>query len=91
MIIKKHLIKIETVGDDILLFIAHLLRRVQQKHPDYLEVVEVNKSNRTILFMSSLYVGANVSRILMEQQSFWHDQKEKNIVKVERLPYKVDG
>jgi hypothetical protein len=27
-----------------------------------------------------------------EQQSFWHDQKEEeDIVKVERLPYKVDG
>jgi hypothetical protein len=93
MIIKKHLIKIETVdNDDLFSFMSSVLRRVQKKYPDYLKVVEVDESNQTILFMSSSYVGANVSRILMEEQQhfFWHDQKE-GIVKVERLPYKVDG
>jgi hypothetical protein len=93
MIIKKHLIKIETRdNDDLFLFLASLFRRVQKKHPDYLKVVEVDESNQTILFMTTPYVGVNISRILMEeeQQFFWHDQKE-GVVKVERLPYKVDG
>jgi hypothetical protein len=65
--IKKNLIKIETADNDLFLFIADLLKRVEEKRPDYLEVVEVDESNRTILFMSSSYVGANVSRILMDQ------------------------
>jgi hypothetical protein len=93
MIIKKHLIKIETRdNDDLFLFLSSLFRRVQKKHPDYLKVVEVDESNQTILFMTTPYVGVNISRILMEeeQQFFWHDQKE-GVVKVERLPYKVDG
>jgi hypothetical protein len=92
MLTKKYLIKIETADNDLFLFITGLLRRIQKKYPDHLEVVEVDDGYQTILFMSSLHVGANVSRILMEeQQSFWHDQKEEDIVKVERLPYKVDG
>jgi hypothetical protein len=89
--IKKDLIRIESLDNDLFLFIADLLKRTQKKHPDYLEVVEVDESHRTILFMSSSYVGANVSRIFMDEQHFfWHDQKE-GIVKVGRLPYKVDG
>jgi hypothetical protein len=87
--IKKDLIKIETVDSDLFLFITELLRRIEKKRPDYIEVVEVEESNRTILFISSSYVGANVSRILVEaQQFFWHEQRE-GIVKVERLPYKI--
>jgi hypothetical protein len=93
MIIKKHLIKIATADndEDLFLFLSSLLQRVQKKHPNHLEVVEVDESSKTILFMSSLYVGADLSRILMEQeqQYFRHDQKE-GFVKVERLPYKVD-
>ena len=89
VIIKKDLIKIETVDNDFFLFITDLLRRIEKRRPDYIEVVEVEESNQTILFISSSYVGANLSRILMEeQQFFWHDQKE-GIVKVERLLYKV--
>jgi hypothetical protein len=89
VIIKKDLIKIETVDSDFFLFITDLLRRIEKRRPDYIEVVEVEESIRTILFISSSYVGANLSRILMEeQQFFWHDQRE-GIVKVERLPYKV--
>jgi hypothetical protein len=89
VIIKKDLIKIETVDSDFFLFITDLLRRIEKRRPDYIEVVEVEESNRTILFISSSYIGANVSRILMEEpQFFWHDQRE-GIVKVERLPYKV--
>ena len=65
--IKKNLIKIETADNDLFLFIADLLKRVEEKRPDYLEVVKVDESNRTILFMSSSYVGANVSCILMDQ------------------------
>ena len=42
MIIKRHLLKIESADNDNLFpLIDNLLRRVQQKHPDYLEVVEV--------------------------------------------------
>jgi hypothetical protein len=49
----------------------------------------VDESHQTVLFMSSSYVGANVSRILMDQgQIFWHDQRE-GAVKVERLRYKA--
>jgi hypothetical protein len=89
MIIKKDLIKIESLDNDLFLFIADLLKRTQKKYPDYLEVVEVDESHQTILFMSSSYVGANVSRILMDQeQFFWHDQRE-DAVKVERLRYKA--
>jgi hypothetical protein len=89
VIVKKDLIKIETVDSDFFLFITDLLRRIEKRRPDYIEVVEVEESIRTILFISSSYVGANLSRILMEeQQFFWHDQRE-GIVKVERLPYKV--
>jgi arginyl-tRNA synthetase len=95
MIIKRHLLKIETAdNDNLFLLIDNLLRKVQQKHPDYLEVVEVDKSNKIILFISTSYIGANVLRILMEQkQQFpWHnDEEEEDSVKVERLPYKFDG
>ena len=93
MIIKRHLLKIETAdNDNLFLFIDNLLRRLQQKHPYYLEVVEVDKSNKIILFMSTSYIGANVLRILMEQkQQFpWHNDEEDS-VKMERLPYKFDG
>jgi hypothetical protein len=78
VIIKKDLIKIETADSDLFLFIIDLLRRIEKKRPDYIEVVEVEESNRTILFISSSYVGANVSRILMEeQQHFFGMNKEK--------------
>ncbi len=94
MIIKKHLIKIETADNDLFLFITGLLRRIEKKHSDHLEVVEVDNNYQTILFMSSSSVGANLSRVLMDEQQlqrpFWHDQKE-GLVKVERLPYKFDG
>ena len=90
MITKKHLIKIETADDHLFSFISSLLRKVQKKHPDYLEVVEVDKSHQTILFISSSYIGANVSHVVMQQQLFWRDQNE-GALKVERLPYKVDG
>ncbi len=92
MIIKKNLIRIETIDNDLFLFIADLLSRVQEKRPEYLEVVKVDRSNGIILFMSSSYFGANLSRILMgpEQQFSWHNEKE-GAVKMEKLPYKVDG
>jgi hypothetical protein len=88
---KNNLIKIETVDNDLFLFIADLLKRIQKKHPDHLEVVAMEKTNRIMLFISSSYVGANLSRILMEQQQFfWHEQRE-GAVKVEMLPYKILG
>jgi hypothetical protein len=88
MMINKDLIKIQTVNNDLFLFIADLLKRIEKKRPDHLELVEVDKSHQTILFISSSYVGANMSRILMDQQFFWHEQKE-GTVRVERLRYKA--
>jgi hypothetical protein len=89
MMINKDLIKIQTVNNDLFLFIADLLKRIEKKRPDHLELVEVDKSHQTILFISSSYVGANMSRILMEEQAvFWHEQKE-GAVRVERLRYKA--
>jgi hypothetical protein len=68
MIIKKHLIKIETADNDLFLFITSLLRRIEKKHSDHLEVVEVDNNYQTILFMSSSSVGANLSSVLMDEQ-----------------------
>lgn len=65
---KKDLIKIETVDNEVLLSIADLLKRIEKKHPDRLEVVKVDEGHRTILFMSSSYVAANISRILTEEK-----------------------
>lgn len=65
---KKDLIKIETVDNEVLLSIADLLKRIEKKHPDHLEVVKVDEGHRTILFMSSSYVAANISRILTEEK-----------------------
>jgi hypothetical protein len=83
--IKKDLIKIETMDNEVLLSIADFLNRIEKKHPDHLEVVKVDESHRTILFMSSSYVAANISRILMEkkEQSTTHNEKEVTL-KVER-------
>jgi len=90
--LKKELIKIEIADNaELFKFITSLLKRIGNKRPDHLKVVEVDESNQTTLFMSSSYVGANVSRMLMEEeQFFWHDQTE-GTVRVKRLPYKVDG
>ena len=85
---KKSLIKIETVDDDLFLFIADLLQRIQKKRPDHLRVVTMDETNLTMLFVSSLYLGANVSRILMEQQRFFWDEQTEGGVKVELLYYK---
>jgi hypothetical protein len=60
---KNHIIKIETADRDLFLFVSSLLQRVQKKHPDCLEVVEVDGSDQTILFISNSYVGANLSSI----------------------------
>ena len=92
MITNKDLIRIKTVDNDgLFLFIADLLKRIEKKRSDCVKVVEIDESNQIILFMSSSYVGANVSRILMvEEEFFWHDQKE-GVVKVENLRYKIDG
>jgi hypothetical protein len=82
--IKKKLIKIETVDNEVLLSMADLLKRIEKKHPDHLEVVKVDESHRTILFMSSSYVAANISRILMDKnEQSMHNEKE-GILKVER-------
>ncbi len=55
---KKKLTKIEIADYDLFLFLVGLLRRVEKKRPEYLEVVEVNENNQTILFLSSSYFGA---------------------------------
>jgi hypothetical protein len=82
--VKKDLIKIETMDNEILLSIADLLKRIEKKYPDHLEVVKVDESHRTILFMSSSYVAANISRILMEEkEQSTHNEKEGTL-KVER-------
>jgi hypothetical protein len=66
---KKELIRIEISDNEVLLSIADLLKRIEKKHPDHLEIVKVDENNRIILFMSSSYVAANISRILTETQS----------------------
>jgi len=65
---KKELIRIEISDNEVLLSIADLLKRIEKKHPDHLEIVKVDENNRIILFMSSSYVAANISRILTEMQ-----------------------
>jgi hypothetical protein len=65
---KKELIRIEISDNEVLLSIADLLKRIEKKHPDHLEIVKVDENNRIILFMSSSYVAANISRILTETQ-----------------------
>ena len=82
--IKKELIKIETVDNQVLLSIADLLKRIEKKHPDHLEVVKVDESHRTILFMSSSYVAANISRILMDKNEQSMQNEKEGILKVER-------
>ena len=66
---KKELIRIEISDNEVLLSIADLLKRIEKKHPDHLEIVRVDENNRIILFMSSSYVATNISRILTETQS----------------------
>lgn len=66
---KKELIRIEISDNEVLLSIADLLKRIEKKHPDHLEIVRVDENNRIILFMSSSYVAANISCILTETQS----------------------
>jgi NAD kinase len=79
---KELLIKIETADNDLFLSIADHLKRIEKKHPEQIEVVKVDENHRTILFISSSYLAANISRILMEND-FW-DEKEGEI-KVERI------
>jgi hypothetical protein len=55
---KKKLTKIEIADYDLFLFLVGLLRRVEEKRPEYLEVVEVNENNQTILFLSNSYFDA---------------------------------
>lgn len=81
---KKELIKIEALDNEVLLSIADLLKRIEKKHPDHLEVVKVNESHRTILFMSSSYVAANISRILMEKKEQSSHNEQEDVLKVER-------
>jgi hypothetical protein len=81
---KKDLIKIETVDNEVLLSIADLLKRIEKKHPDHLEVVKVDESHRTILFMSSSYVAANISRILTEEMEQSRYNEKEGTLKVER-------
>jgi hypothetical protein len=81
---KKELIKIETLDNEVLLSIADLLKRIEKKHPDHLEVVKVDESHRTILFMSSSYVAANISRILMEKKEQSRHNEQEDMLKVER-------
>jgi hypothetical protein len=81
---KKDLIKIETVDNEVLLSIADLLKRIEKKHPDHLEVVKVDESHRTILFMSSSYVAANISRILTEETEQSRHNEKEGTLKVER-------
>jgi hypothetical protein len=66
---KKGLIRIEISDNEVLLSIADLLKRIEKKHSDHLEIVKVDENNRIILFMSSSYVAVNISRILTETKS----------------------
>ena len=68
-----------------MLYIADLLKRIEKKHPDHLEVVKVDESHRTILFMSSSYVAANISRILMEKKEQSRHNEKEGVLKVEKL------
>ena len=81
---KKELIKIETLDNEVLLSIADLPKRIEKKHPDHLEVVKVDESHRTIVFMSSSYVAANISRILMEKKEQSRHNEQEDVLKVER-------
>jgi hypothetical protein len=87
--IKEDLIRIETVENELFLSIADLLKRMERKHPEQLELVKVDENHRTILFMSSSYLAANISRILMEEdeEQSRHDNEKEGAVKVERLRY----
>jgi hypothetical protein len=58
---------------------------MERKHPEQLELVKVDENHRTILFMSSSYLAANISRILMEEEQSRHDNEKEGTVKVERL------
>ena len=87
----KNFVKIEIMDNDLFLFIASLLRRIEKMRPDSLEVLDVDRNNRAILFITNSYFGDNISRILMEHEHFfWHDQRE-GVVKIRRLLYKVDS
>ena len=68
-----------------MLFIADLLKRIEKKHPDHVEIVKVDESHRTILFMSSSYVSANMPRILMEKKEQSRHNEKEGVLKVERL------
>ena len=57
--------------------LADLLKRIEKKHPDHLEVVKVDESHRIILFMSGSYVAANILRILMEKKEQSSIMKKK--------------
>jgi hypothetical protein len=83
--IKEELIRIETVEYELFISIADLLKRIERKHPEQLELVKVDENHRTILFMSSSYLAANISRILMEEEQSRHDNEKEGTVKVERL------
>jgi hypothetical protein len=83
--IKEELIRIETVENELFISIADLLKRIERKHPEQLELVKVDENHRTILFMSSSYLAANISRILMEEEQSRHDNEKEGTVKVERL------
>ena len=67
-----------------MLFIADLLKRIEKKHPDHVEIVKVDESHRTILFMSSSYVSANIPRILMEKKEQSRHNEQEDMLKVER-------
>ncbi len=82
MIIKKHLINIEIADNDLFLFITGLLRRIEKKHSDHLEVVEVDNNYQTILFISSSYDGANLSRVLMMSSSYSGSLKSRGRVAI---------
>lgn len=84
--IKKDLIRIETVENELFLSITDLLKRMERKHPEQLELVKVDENHQTILFISSSYLAANISRILMdEEEQPRHDNEKEGTVKVERL------
>ncbi len=68
-----------------MLFIADLLKRIEKKHPDHVEIVKVDESHRTILVMSSSYVSANLPRILMEKKEQSRHNEKEGVLKVERL------
>lgn len=84
--IKKELITIEIVENELFISIADLLKRMERKHPEQLELVKVDENHRTIFFMSSSYLAANISRILMDEvEQSRHDNEKEGTVKVERL------